>query len=168
LPPGRGRAFGFAQTRLFEASLWEEVQRQAEARALPAPRVLASDRRADLIAAAVRNATHAGVAADVHLATAALAESPCRGELAGAGAVVSDPPHGRRLGDTTALVKLYRALGGWLQTAPPSCGIALLSGDRRLTLRTGLRLETAFLASQGGAKVRALVRPAAVSGAAPA
>ncbi|MBK9129782.1 MAG: hypothetical protein IPM13_18665, partial [Phycisphaerales bacterium] len=46
----------------------------------------------------------------------------------------------------------------WLEAAPSTCGIAILSADRRLTLRTGLPLTTAFLVDPGGTKVRALVR----------
>jgi len=160
LPPGRARTFALAETRLHDASAFAEVAAAAQARARPAPaRLYGSDRRADCIDAARRNAEHAGVADDLELVTAALSESPWRRELARAGAVVSDPPHGRRLGTAASLVNLYRALGAWLADAPPSCHVALLSGDRRLTLRTGLRLTTAFLTTHGGAKVRAMVLP---------
>lgn len=159
LPPGIGRSFAFEHTRLFDAPAWKAVRTTAEARSsASAPRLLGSDRRADCIDLALRNAARAGVGADVTLVTAPLSESPWRDELATAGAVVTDPPHGRRLGTPAQLANLYRALGSWLGAAPKACKIALLSGDRRLTLRTGLPLTTAFLSTHGGAKVRALVQ----------
>ena len=166
LPPGHAREFAFAHTRLFNAARWEKVRAQAQARSVPlVGRVLASDRRTDCADITTRNAERAGVHGDIDVVAASLSESPWRAHLAEAGAVVTDPPHGRRLGDVAALGSLYRSLGVWLQTASSACGIAILSGDRRLTLRTGLPLKTAFLANHGGARVRALVRP--VAGAAP-
>lgn len=159
LPPGHTRSFAFQHTRLFRRALWEQVRGAAQTHAIAAPaRVFASDRRADCAAITARNAERAGVRADLEIATASLSQSPWREQLARAGAVVTDPPHGRRMGDATALVKLYRTFGAWLQAAPSDCAVAILSGDRRLTLRTGLALATAFLTTHGGVKVRALVR----------
>lgn len=161
LPPGHAREFAFAHTRLFQSARWERVRAGALARAIAVPaQVLASDRRADCTDIMTRNAERAGVRDDLEIVTASFSESPWRNRLAAAGAVVTDPPHGRRMGDVATLGKLYRALGAWLQAAPLTCGIAILSSDRRLTLRTGLPLTTAFLSTHGGAKVRALVRAA--------
>ncbi|MEZ5965582.1 MAG: hypothetical protein R3F56_17235 [Planctomycetota bacterium] len=158
LAPGRNRTFAVADTRLFDPEVFARVQAAAERRALPrAPRLLGSDRRADCIDMARRNAALAGVEGDLDLAVAPLSSSPWRDELAGAGAVVTDPPHGRRMGDPARLALLYRSLGTWLAAAAPTCRIAIASSDRRLALRTGLPLKTAFLSTHGGAKLRALV-----------
>lgn len=158
LPPGGRRGFAFERTALLDPDAWAAVRAAAEQRAASAaPRLLGSDRRPDCITWARANAERAGVGADIELAAASLSRSPFRSELAHAGAVVTDPPHGRRLGSADSLPKLYRALGAWLQAAPATCRIALLSGDRRLALRTGIPLTTAFLAMHGGVRVRALV-----------
>ncbi|HLU39115.1 MAG TPA: class I SAM-dependent RNA methyltransferase, partial [Planctomycetota bacterium] len=166
--PGRHRKFAFHATRLYDAARFAALQAEADAAVRPGARILASDRRADCIAMTERNAERAGVRADLEVAAAPLSSSPWRAELAHAGAVVSDPPHGKRLGDPRALVKLYRALGAWLAGAPADCAIALVAADRRLALRTGLPLKTAFLTPHGGRKVRALVRPLSGGAAAPA
>lgn len=169
LPPGGKRSFAFEHTRLFDAPAWRAALADAEQRSRPtSPRLLGSDRRADCIDMARRNAGRAGVAGDLTLAVASLSESPFRDDLAQAGAVVTDPPHGRRMGNPAQLVQLYRALGTWLAAAPASCRLAIASTDRRLTLRTGVALHTAFLTTHGGAKMRALVRTAPGATAAPA
>jgi putative N6-adenine-specific DNA methylase len=161
MPPGAGRRFALQGTPLYDARRWRDALAAAQGRIrTDGPRILGSDRRADCIAMAERNAERAGVRAAIEWAHAPLSETPWRAVVAEAGAVVSDPPLGKRMGSAEQLGALYRALGAWLADAPMSCGIALMSLDRRLTLRTGLPLESAFLTSHGGMRVRALVRRA--------
>lgn len=159
LPPGGTRTFAFEATRLCTGSVLAQVRAAAQAATVPAPPPIhASDRSEEAIGVVGRNAARAGVGADLRVATAPLSHSPWQAEVASAGAVVTNPPFGHRLGTPATLAGLYRALGRWLEAAPSTCGIAILSADRRLTLRTGLPLTTAFLVDPGGTKVRALVR----------
>ncbi len=166
MPPGATRAFAYEATRLCRPDVVAEVRAAALARvAVGAPPLFGSDRSEEATAIAARNAARAGVADAVRFVAAPLSRTPLAAELPRAGAVASNPPLGRRLGSPEALANLYRALGRWLEAAPATCGIAILSADRRLTLKTGIPLTTAFLVDPGGMKVRALVR--GVSGATP-
>ena len=73
------------------------------------------------------------------------------------GAVVANPPFGRRVGARGDLVPLYQTLGRRFRELPDGWRLALLATDRRLALRTGVTLRTAFLTRHGGLGVRALV-----------
>lgn len=161
LPPGRGRSFAFEKMPLCDADQLAALRADLDARAsatAPAP-IHASDRDRGAIEAAQANAERAGVRADIEFATA-----PLRGAayLSGrpappaAGALVCNPPYGRRLGRSDKLVALYQSLG---HAASQLAGwrVGLCAADRRLALRSGLELETGFLTGHGGLKVRALV-----------
>ena len=79
-------------------------------------------------------------------------------DTSGPGAIVTNPPYGHRLGETDSLRNLYQSLGKVARGLPEDWRFALLAMDRRLALKTGLELKTAFLADNGGLKVRAMVR----------
>lgn len=160
LPPGLSRGYAFEALPAFDRDLWAAVQRDAEAQALErAPQVIVgSDRDAGAVDIARRNAERAGVAGDVAFHHAPL--SACPGFEIGAerGAVVTNPPFGRRVGgDADRLAPLYQALGARVRELGPGWRCAVLAADRRLALRTGLRLSSAFLASHGGLRVNAMV-----------
>jgi putative N6-adenine-specific DNA methylase len=172
LAPGRLRGFAFQRLSLHDPALLAEVIAAAEARALPrapAP-IFGSDRDAGAVAAAVANAARAGVRADVELTCAPLRGAPvlCGTPPAAArGAVVTNPPFGRRVGDAQRLRNLYQALGHAVRRLPPEWRIALCAADRRLALRTGLPLRSAFLTTHGGIRVRALCAAAGDASAVP-
>lgn len=162
LPPGASRSFAYERTRLYDAELHARVRAEFEARALPsAPAPIhGSDRSEGALAAARANAERAGVLADLELAATSFGGATwLRGDPVPPerGAVVTNPPHGRRLGRPDELLHFYQALGHRIAALPPAWRVGLLVADRRLALRTGLGLETAFLADSGGMKVRALV-----------
>ena len=158
IAPGRLRAFALEQTPLFDAELWRRLRNDLAARELPhapAP-IYASDRDAGAVQATRDNADRAGVLADLRVDLAALTAAPFLTDAPHGGALVTDPPHGRRLGDTRRLRALYQSLGR-LARDLPSSRIALTSTDRRLTLATGLPLTTALLTDHGGTKLRFLI-----------
>ncbi len=162
LPPGRGRGFAFESMTILDADLWAEVRGSAESKALPdlSFEIHGSDRDAGALRFAQENAERAGVAPDLKLQQTPLgkAEFLAAPEQAPiAGAVVSNPPFGRRVGGGKDLLPLYQSLGQRLSLLPEGWCCALLAADRRLALRTGLELRTAFLSTHGGMKVRALI-----------
>lgn len=162
LAPGRLRQFAFQATSIFDDSAWQRVLAEAEARSLEAApsKVFGSDRDRGVLDAARANAARAGVADDLELVGSSLSRAPFLGgtpPAPAAGALVTNPPYGERLGGGD-LRSLYQTLGQLAATLPGSWQIALLAANRRLALKTGLRLETAFLTDHGGRKVRALVR----------
>lgn len=100
IAPGLGRAFGFQRWPGYRGavqSAWDRLREEARAGALPrapAP-ILARDGHPKAILALRRNVEAAGLAADVVIEQAdARALEP----IADAGAIVTNPPYGERLG----------------------------------------------------------------------
>ena len=122
-------------------------------------RILGSDRDPRSVAQCRANAEAAGVAGDLDLDQHPLMDVPDL-DTDKLGAIVTNPPYGQRLGTTASLRNLYQSLGKLVRNLPASWSFAILAMDRRLALKTGVKLKTAFLADNGGLKVRAMVRPA--------
>lgn len=157
IAPGLGRGFAFEQWPEFERGVWGELRREAESAILPAvpASIQASDRDAGAVAATLANAARAGVAADLEVAEQPL--SAVRPVAAATGWLVTNPPYGHRVGDSERLRSLYARLGQVAHTLCPGWTVALLSADPRLDAQTGLELEEAFRASNGGIRVRLMV-----------
>jgi putative N6-adenine-specific DNA methylase len=124
---------------------------------LTAPlRIHASDRDAGAIEAARGNALRAEVSDHVEFTVAPLSGAPVFAN--GPASVVTNAPFGRRIGaDASRILPVYQTLGARCRALGAGTGLALLVADRRLGLRTGLPLRSAFLSSHGGLKVRGLV-----------
>jgi putative N6-adenine-specific DNA methylase len=158
LAPGRHLPPPLAHLALFEASSGQRVA--AETRAAHAAPICASDRDAGAIAAARANAERAGVAHAIAFERAALTKCAwlAAPELAPKrGALVTNPPFGRRVSESQKLETLYQALGHRAAKLGADWRIALLAHDVRLARRTGLALEAAFATKHGGLNVSALV-----------
>jgi putative N6-adenine-specific DNA methylase len=161
LPPGYLRErFAFMSMVPFDAAAWQRVREGAMDRAwpsLPFP-IYGRDRNPGALRAATGNAERAGVLSDLDLGRATLGAFPWEPEqMPPRGALVTNPPHGRRIGGGKSLTPLYRRLGQVVNGLPADWRVAILASDRRLALRTGLPLSTALLTEQGGTKVRVLV-----------
>lgn len=118
--------------------------------------ILASDRDAGAIEAARSNAERAGVADRIRFEIAPLSAAPVFG--GGSATVVTNAPFGLRVGgDPARLAPVYQTLGARCRALGSGTAVALLVADRRLGLRTGLPLRSAFLTNHGGLKVRGLV-----------
>jgi putative N6-adenine-specific DNA methylase len=159
LPPGSLRErFAFMSLVPFDATAWQRVLEGAMDGALPSLpfRIYGRDRNPGALRAATGNAERAGVQGDLDLARASLGPLPWEPEqVTPRGALVTNPPHGRRIGGKS-LNPLYRRLGQVVNSLPADWRVAILASDRRLALRTGLPLTTALLTEQGGTKVRFL------------
>jgi putative N6-adenine-specific DNA methylase len=159
LAPGRLRTFACEQFARHDASLLAAVRTAAAQSARPdLPfRIFGSDRDGEAVRMTTANAERAGVRGDLDLREASLSTAhEVLPVAADHGALVTNPPYGKRLDDAATLVALYRALGDLARRLPPTWGIAIAAADRRLALRSGLALESAFLADSGGLKIRAL------------
>ncbi len=151
LPPSLPRRF--AHESLCGFSPIEDVAASTRPQGLV---VHASDRDAGAIDAARSNAERAGVQDHVAFEVAPLSGAPIF--TAGPAAVVTNAPFGRRVGfDPSRLVPVYQTFGARCRALGAGTRVALLVADRRLGLRTGLPLRSAFLSSHGGLKVRGLV-----------
>ncbi len=153
IAPGRSRAFAGERLPCLATDRWQTAR--ADLEPAPGAPILGSDRDAGAVAIAARNAERAGVADAAHFDVAAVSAAPGLALDAPSGAVVTNPPFGRRVGGDD-LAPLYQTLGARLLALPSDWHIALLTADRRLALRTGLDLHTAFLTNHGGLRVRAL------------
>ncbi len=160
IPPGlaaadrRPRPHAFMRWPDFDAEVWSRIVDAARERILPAAEVaiIGSDRDAGAIAAAVSNATRAGVIGDIAFRNLALShlETP----PGGPGLLATNPPYGARIGRADPLRDLYAALGHVAREHLPGWQIALLSADRRLGAQIGIPLETLLRTRNGGIEVR--------------
>jgi putative N6-adenine-specific DNA methylase len=161
LAPGRLLAPPLEHLALFDASAWRRVA--AASRAPNSSPICASDRDAGAIAAARANAERAGVASAIAIERAAVTKCAWLAAPESAperGALVTNPPFGRRVSEAAKLETLYQALGHRAARLGAGWRVALLAHDARLARRTGLALEAAFATKHGGLNVSALVAAA--------
>ena len=154
VPPGHLRKFAFMHTSSFDEALWERVRRTALAsvqnNGVP---ILASDRDAGAVRAAIANAERAG-AKDVQVFEAALSAAPFFANPPGSrGAVVTNPPYGLRIGRDADLRNLYRALGDRVRALAGHWDVAVAVGAAEHARATGLGLKSALMTDHGGSKI---------------
>jgi len=157
VPPGIGRDFTFASFPAFDSKAWERVREEAIAGARSDLDFVigGSDRDAGAVASAEANAERAGVRANVQFAAASLSGAPLldRPPAAGLGAVVTNPPYGRRLSKGQDLRPLYQRLGAMIEQGDDHPVLGLVSSDRKLAYATGIRLHEAQASQHGGRRV---------------
>jgi putative N6-adenine-specific DNA methylase len=156
IPPGRHRDFAFAQWPDFNPAAWQALLARADSQSsarAPAP-ILASDRDAGAIEAAIANATRAGVLADIDFRQAPVSSlRPPEGQ----GWLVTNPPYGVRVGEADRLRDLYARFGAVARQQFGGWTVAILSANRKLEGQTGLTWEECWRTRNGGIPVR-LVR----------
>ena len=168
-PAPHDRPFACEQLGLFDADTLSALRASSceAARSVAAgagATLWASDRDRGAVEAIRENARRAGVEQLIEAAEAPLGSAPGLGSLdvEGAGAVVTNPPYGRRVagrsGGAPDLRPLYQSLGKQVRVALPDAGRAAVCAlDRRLALATGLKLRTGWMTKHGGLTVRAMV-----------
>lgn len=160
LAPGRLRSFAIERFAIHDPGRLTVIRDTAAQRAAPdlGFELMGSDRDAGALEATRANAERAGVLDNLRLQSLSLSE--CLGELdtAAIGALVTNPPYGKRLGSSDELVTLYQVLGKIAARLPSTTRVAIAAADRRLALRSGLQLTTGFMAESGGLRIRAMVR----------
>lgn len=155
MPPGRGRPFAFERWPLVDPSVAARVRDEARARTLPsavAP-IVASDRDAGAIEAAMANAERAGVEGDITFIVRAVSHLTPPPGLHRPGAVVTNPPYGVRVSGSGELRNLYARTGAVLRASFAGWRVAVVSADPRLTGQLGLALRDAVKTSNGGIPV---------------
>ncbi|MEO8194796.1 MAG: class I SAM-dependent RNA methyltransferase [Gemmatimonadales bacterium] len=156
IAPGLGRKFAFEKWPDHDEAKWKSLVGEARQSALPkAPGpIVASDRDAGAVAAALANAERAGVSNDIEVSerTISAAEFPL-----GPGWIVSNPPYGLRVGESGPLRNLYSQIGKILRDRAKGYLLALLSADRALDAQLGLELREVFRTTNGGIPVRLVI-----------
>jgi len=159
-PPGEGRRFAFMDWPCFAPGTWASVVGAARGVTAATPstgrgEIVAADRDAGAVAAAIANAERAGVPdrVSVHRASLSEATAPPGGD----GWIVTNPPYGKRLagGD---LRDLFARFGAVVEDRFPAWTVVVLSADERVASHSRLRFEELFRTENGGLPVRALVR----------
>jgi len=155
MAPGRNRTFALERWPGADARTMARVRDDARGRELPsagAP-IVASDRDAGAVDGARQNAERAGVAGDITFAVRAVSSLAPPDDRSPAGAVVTNPPYGVRVGATGELRNLYARTGAVLRGAFPGWRLAVVSADRRLTGQLGVVLRDVVKTSNGGIPV---------------
>ncbi|MEM9188633.1 MAG: hypothetical protein AAGF12_05630 [Myxococcota bacterium] len=155
-PPNLTRTFAFERFPNFDADEYRRLREALGSREPPAaPTIFASDRDAGAIEATRNNADRAGVTGwlSVECAPLGRAASLTRPEFS----VVTNPPHGHRVGNKASLRRLYASFGDRLRSRGPDLlGATLLLRDRRLAKATGLHFGRELATNQGGTNVHFL------------
>jgi putative N6-adenine-specific DNA methylase len=153
IAPGIARTFACERWPSIDASAFDGLRDAARSRSLArAPSaIVASDRDAGAIAAAVSNSARAEVANDIEfgrhaLSAARVPDAP--------GLLLTNPPYGARVGDSKKLRNLYAQLGNLARARLDGWTLALLSADRVLDAQLKLPLADVIRFRNGGIAVR--------------
>ncbi len=156
LPPGGfRREFGFQKWPDFDRQVWSRVVEQAQdlvLECLPA-RVIGSDRSLSALEVARKNAGRAGVAGLVEFIQADIALSPCPHSP---GVVLCNPPYGVRLGDSSSVSALYKALGDTLKRRFAGFTAFVLTGNPDMVACIGLKASRRYVLFNGPIECRLL------------
>ena len=156
--PPRCRDFALQRWPDFDPAHWR--QEEAAARSLardtladgrPLAPLVGCDHNAEVLAQARANAEAAGVAPWIRFE---LADARAFTPPAGPGVIVTNPPHGERLGERQELQELYGALGQRLRHQAPGWTLWLLSGHPDLTASLRLKASRRVPVSHGGIDCR--------------
>ena len=154
-PPGALRSFAFQEFPAYSASRFEACLAKMKESALPGLDfvIYGSDRDAGAIASAKANAERAGVYADLDLRQHSLSASEVLSSLDNnVGAVVTNPPYGKRVKGGASLPALYKRLGSFLVERPDT-ELGLVTSEREFAYGMGVGLAPAIATLHGGSKV---------------
>jgi putative N6-adenine-specific DNA methylase len=158
IAPGLNRHFAFAQWTSFQPTLWGELRALATSRILsgaPAP-IHGSDRDQGAIASAIENAERAGVARDIRFESGAISAAQ---PVPGPGFLITNPPYGVRVGESSDLRNLYAQLGNVARARFPSWEMGFLSADPALERQVDLPFVERWQSNNGGIPVRLMTAP---------
>ncbi len=136
--PGLHRSFGFEKLKLFDASAWQKIIKEAQSLAekqRPLP-IWGYDLKGDAIQSSLANFKAADLDEAISLKQVNAIESTPPTDK---GMIVSNPPYGVRLSDLSFLQELYPQLGETLKKRYANWDSWFLTAD--LTFPKGLRLK---------------------------
>lgn len=148
IAPGlKRRQFGFDRWVQHEASLWNRLREEAQARReaglqLALPELRGYDADAQVLERARTNANALGIEHLIHFERCDLAS--LKAPRAESGLVISNPPYGERLGEQSSLRFLYAELGQFLKTHCAGWQAAVFTSNPDLGKVMGLRAERIY------------------------
>jgi putative N6-adenine-specific DNA methylase len=139
IAPGLFRQhFAFEKWPNFDEALWKQLLDDAENSERPALKapILGSDKDPDILNQARINAEQCGVADRVKFTQTELQELEAPADK---GVIICNPPYGERLGDATELGDFYKLLGDIFKQRFRGWTAFVLTGNKELAKRVGLR-----------------------------
>ncbi len=152
IAPGIGRSFAFLRWPGFNPDIWEQLRwaaTQGELAQAPAP-IVASDRDAGGVRAALDNSARAGVTHDIQILQRPLSAAEPVGNAPGW--LMTNPPYGVRVG--VDVRNLYARLGALLRNEFYGWRLGMLSASPPLERQLKVPLKQMFETRNGGIKVR--------------
>lgn len=126
IPAGNLRHFGFETWNDFDASAWNEIKMEAEAKIKTFKgKIIATDIDKKAIEIAVPNAHRAGVMKNITFENIDFLESA---HDRGQGLVIMNPPYGERL-QVNEIIPFYQNIGSRLKHFYPGCDAWIISGN---------------------------------------
>ena len=138
LSGGKLREYAFTKLKNFDKTVWDAQVAEAQKRIKPNTLlpIFGTDKYGYAITDARENLTANGLIDCVHLKQVSILEVAAP---AMSGVLVTNPPYGERLGDTTDLAELYPKLGDWLKQKFAGWRAYFFTGDPQLA--KGVRLS---------------------------
>ncbi|MCR4331982.1 MAG: bifunctional 23S rRNA (guanine(2069)-N(7))-methyltransferase RlmK/23S rRNA (guanine(2445)-N(2))-methyltransferase RlmL [Sulfuricaulis sp.] len=159
IAPGLTRDYyGFLRWKQHDATLWDGLIAEAEARREAGLTQLPPIRGYDHEARAVRYAREnvAGAGLSEYVAIARRELSACAPEDAPPGLIVVNPPYGERIGEASELPAVYAELGMQLKNNFSGWRAAVLTGNPELGKHMGLRAQRYHTLFNGAIECRLL------------
>ncbi len=139
IAPGLFRKkFGFESFADFDEQLWQELLTSAQNSKVPelkAP-ISGSDRDSNVLIQARTNAERCGIQHQITFAQTELSQIEAPADC---GVLICNPPYGERLGDPKELGVLYKTLGDILKQRFKGWTAFILTGNKELAKRVGLK-----------------------------
>jgi putative N6-adenine-specific DNA methylase len=136
-------SFCFQQWPNYDAQLWQELLTQAQSQqrnTLVAP-IWGQDENPEVIHQAKTNAQHCHLEHLIQFQTANIAEIEAPGDR---GILICNPPYGKRLGETQELTHFYQQLGDIFKQRFKGWTAFILTGNKDLAKRVGLRASRRY------------------------
>ena len=155
-PAGALRSnFGFRHVKMFDEEMWQGIRNEARkgGRKGSIKRIIATDQDERALAAAKQNARTAGVEHEIEFSRCDFAETPAP---TGEGIVVMNPEYGVRLGESGPLEEEYRRIGEFLKQNCAGYTAYILSGNKELAGKIGLKASRRFVFYNGNIECRLL------------
>lgn len=149
IAPGLFRdRFAFMNWQDFDRPLWRQLCQEAlegQRDELPAP-IWGSDRDRAAIEQATTNAVNCGVTDFIELKQMDFSQLEPPGDR---GILICNPPYGERLGNAEELGELYKQLGDTFKQRFKGWTAFILTGNKELAKRVGLRASRRFPVENG-------------------
>ncbi len=137
------RRFGFESWQNFDSCLWENLcqeARNSQLKTLPAA-IIGSDNNRDIVQQAHSNAISCGVEQQIKFITRDLSQLEAPSDC---GVIICNPPYGKRIGNAQELGALYKLLGDIFKQRFKGWTAYILTGNKELAKRVGLRASRRF------------------------